>query len=272
VKSEERKVKSEETANRRKSMDRACSVMARLVIERATKKAYEELAMWHYRSERLGPYTAIFGARVPGQRHWAGVIVYAMPQIGSSRRAAAMAALSGAGESPLVAAGSIAERIGWLNANVRCISRVIVEPRYRGIGLAVRLVRQTLPLAGVPVVEALAAMGNVNPFFEKAGMTRCGTSASPVAGRLEKALRLVGIRQHMLVDACAVHESIDRLPGALGLFIEAEMRLFLKPFVKRRNMEHSLERTRFALSRLAGRPVYYVWRRRECEGYEKCEE
>ncbi len=184
-----------------------------------------------------------------------------MPQIGSSRRGAALAALIGDGESPLVTSRPIDERIGWLNANVRCISRVVVEPRYRGIGLAVRLVRETLPLAGVPVIEALAAMGSVNPFFEKAGMMRFGTSVSPVAVRLEKALRLVGIPQRMLVDARSVHESIDRLPGALGFFIEAEMRLFLKPFVKRRNMEQSLERTRFVLSHLASRPVYYIWKR-----------
>ncbi len=36
-------------------MDHECSIMAGLVIERATKKAYEQLSRWQYRSERLGP-------------------------------------------------------------------------------------------------------------------------------------------------------------------------------------------------------------------------
>jgi GNAT superfamily N-acetyltransferase len=235
-----------------------CSVMDRLIIDRASKAAYEQLAQWHYRSEKLGPYTAIFGARDPRSNAWAAVIVYAMPQIGSAVRAKAMAAISRSESRPVILE-SIAERIKWLNANVRCISRVVVDPRYRGMGLAVRLVRETLPLAGVHVVEALAAMGNINPFFEKAGMTRFGTSVSPASVRLEKALRLVGIPESILIDPRAVHERIDCLPGELKLFIEAEMQLFLKPFVKRRNMEHSLERTRFVLSRLATKPVYYIW-------------
>lgn len=43
----------------------------------------------------------------------------------------------------------------WLNRNVRCLNRVMVRPEYRGQGIATRLVRQTLPLVGVPYVECL---------------------------------------------------------------------------------------------------------------------
>jgi len=58
-----------------------------------------------------------------------------------------------------------------LNREVEAISRVIVHPTYRGCGLAVRLVRHAIAHARTPYVEALAAMGAVHPFFEKAGMT-----------------------------------------------------------------------------------------------------
>ena len=58
-----------------------------------------------------------------------------------------------------------------LNAEIECISRVVVHPIYRGCGLAVRLVRAALRRASTPLVEALAAMGAVHPFFELAGMT-----------------------------------------------------------------------------------------------------
>ena len=64
--------------------------------------------------------------------------------------------------------------LGRLNAEVEWISRVIVHPTYRGCGLAVRLVRHALATAPVPVVEALAAMGKIHPFFARAGMQPVG--------------------------------------------------------------------------------------------------
>jgi hypothetical protein len=239
-------------------MNSECSISKNLVIERAPRRAYEQLARWHYRSSRLGPYSAIFGARHQGAARWAAVIVYSMPAINSRMRARVMA--NRGGDIP---AGSTEERIKWLNENVRCISRVVVEPRYRGIGLAARLVRETLPLAGVPIVEALAVMGQVNPFFEKAGMTRFDCSASDFQPRLAHVLEMLGIARWQFIDPPAVHQQLERLSGELRLLAEAEIRLFMKPYVKVRNMPHSLERTRFFLSRLFARPVYYLWQRPE---------
>jgi hypothetical protein len=242
-----------------------CSVAKELVIERASRSAYDELARWHYRGRDIGPYTAIFGARVPGEAKWAAVIVYGMPQIGSEVRARAMTEIAKCGNEDLKDAGGLnassglAQRIKWLNANVRCISRIIVDPRYRGVGLAVRLVRQTLPLAGVPIVEALAVMGEVNPFFERAGMKRFDSKTPARCARMARALEAVGIGSELFIDPGTVHAEIDALPPAVRLFIEAEMRLFLKSYVKKRNMRHGFERTRFVLSRLGTRPVYYIW-------------
>jgi hypothetical protein len=240
-----------------------CTISRHVAIERANIAAYTQLCHWHYRGERLGPYTAIFGARPAGSARWVGVIVYSMPPINSRLRAAAMAAPSGSSvhACPLPSPGvRLKERIRWLNTNVRCISRVVVDPRYRGVGLAARLVRETLPLAGVPIVEALAAMGQVNPFFEKAGMTRYDAPPSEHSSRLENVFERLGIPQCLLIDPREVTIRLENLPGRLRLLAEAEIRLFMKPYVKFRNMPHSIERTRFVLSRLCTRPVYYLWR------------
>jgi ABC-type ATPase with predicted acetyltransferase domain len=61
-----------------------------------------------------------------------------------------------------------------LNAEVETISRVIVHPMFRGCGLAVRLVRHVLHTSPMPIVEALAAMGKIHPFFVRGGMTPAG--------------------------------------------------------------------------------------------------
>jgi len=67
---------------------------------------------------------------------------------------------------------SYGKRIEFANKNVRTISRVIVHAQFRGVGLAVELVRWMLLHCDTRYVEAVAAMGKVHPFFEKAGMRR----------------------------------------------------------------------------------------------------
>jgi ABC-type ATPase with predicted acetyltransferase domain len=63
------------------------------------------------------------------------------------------------------------ERLRWINANLRTISRVIVHPQFRSLGLASQLVRRVLEDCPTRYVEAVAAMGLVHPFFVRAGMT-----------------------------------------------------------------------------------------------------
>jgi N-acetylglutamate synthase-like GNAT family acetyltransferase len=49
---------------------------------------------------------------------------------------------------------------------------VIVHPVFRATGLATRLVRRMIAECPTPYIEALATMGWVHPFFDRAGMTR----------------------------------------------------------------------------------------------------
>jgi hypothetical protein len=64
------------------------------------------------------------------------------------------------------------QRREWVNRHIRTISRVIVHPQFRALGLASALVRRICADCTVRYVEALAAMGDVHPFFEKGGMRR----------------------------------------------------------------------------------------------------
>ena len=69
------------------------------------------------------------------------------------------------------------ERIGFVNAHVRTISRVVVHPQFRAVGLAVAVVRCLIEHCDTRYVEALAVMGRAHPFFEKAGMRRVDQGA-----------------------------------------------------------------------------------------------
>jgi len=52
------------------------------------------------------------------------------------------------------------------------ISRVVIHPKYRTIGLGAKIVAETLQYAGKPYVETVAVMAKYNPFFERAGMEK----------------------------------------------------------------------------------------------------
>ena len=235
-----------------------CSAAGALEIVRAGRKEYEQLSCFHYRDCSLGPYAAVYALKDmhPAAIRTgtiAGVVVYttAAPNL-EMRKFAIGDVFSGFSD----------RRIGlaMVNKNIRCISRVIIEPRYRGIGLASMLVRQTLKRLDMPIVEAMAVMGRVNPFFEKAGMEAYFSRPSLGCVKLAEAFGAVGIEDDAFIDAEAVHKRIGDLGADQKRFIETQTQKFLQSYGKRKYMPHGVDRTRYVLSKLTYRPVYYVWR------------
>jgi hypothetical protein len=49
---------------------------------------------------------------------------------------------------------------------------VVVHPKYRTVGLGIKLTKETLRLVGTEYVEMSTVMAKYNPFAEKAGMKR----------------------------------------------------------------------------------------------------
>lgn len=66
------------------------------------------------------------------------------------------------------------DQLAALTPQLWVLARVVLHPTYRGAGLAGPFVRRACELCPVPWIEALAAMGRANPFFEKAGFVRVG--------------------------------------------------------------------------------------------------
>ena len=133
-----------------------------IVIKPGTLRDYRAMKRWHYRAGMVAAATRVMVAW-HGKRR-AGVIVEAMPVLSCRLRDVAT-------ERRFVRADR-GEGARAVNSSVRAISRVVVHPTYRGIGLAVRMVRAMLETSTSEYVEAMAAMGKVNPFFERAGMER----------------------------------------------------------------------------------------------------
>ena len=134
-----------------------CSLTREMRVEEGSYADYKRLSGFHYRSSRCPPARKIFVLRRGDEL--CGVIVYSFP-------------------SPFAFGRSRVWRGDFrrLQREMSVISRVVVHPKYRTIGLGVRLVRETLGLVGTSCVEALAVMAKYNPFFEKAGMQKIAES------------------------------------------------------------------------------------------------
>jgi len=226
-----------------------CSVVRQIDIVSGDMSDWRKLACYHYRNTELTACSAVFAMRF--RRETVGVIVYTMPMLGVELRTAATGGVFAGLDS--------ATRLALINTNIRCIGRVVIDPRFRGVGLAAELVRRTMPRMNVPVIEAVAVMGLVHPFFEKAGMVAytAGTPARCV--QMLEALSLVGIEEKMLAEPRKVQHKIEALDAEPRRFIEHQMSEFLKSYGRSRNLEPGLRRTEFVLSKLSERPAYYIW-------------
>jgi ABC-type transport system involved in cytochrome c biogenesis ATPase subunit/GNAT superfamily N-acetyltransferase len=159
-----------------------CSLTREMHIEEGTTADYKALNIFHYRSSRLPPPRKIFTLK-RGQET-CGVIVYSHPPPTMFGRS-------------LVWKGTLQQ----LQKEVSTITRVIVHPKYRSVGLGTKIVKETLPLAGTPYVETLAVMAKYNPFFEKAGMKKIAESKpnQHLKKAIEK-LEALGFKPYTLTD------------------------------------------------------------------------
>jgi ABC-type lipoprotein export system ATPase subunit/GNAT superfamily N-acetyltransferase len=167
-----------------------CSLTHEMHITPATIADYKQLSQFHYRSKHTAAPRKIFALK--RKNELCGTIIYAYP-------------------APFCFARSKAWKgtLKQLTKDISVISRVVVHPKYRGIGLGTKLVAETLALAGTPYVEAIAVMARYNPFFEKAGMQRIAESKpkKSLVAALER-LEDLGFEQAMFASETYCHERI----------------------------------------------------------------
>ena len=233
-----------------------CSLHRRLEVVSGDVSDYKTLAPYHYREESPAAVKAVFALRAKRASSWmgsktVGVAVYCAPHPRVELRTVAT--------NGLFADLDLQTQLALINANIRRLARLIIEPRFRGVGLATRLVRETMPILEIPIIEALGVMPHVNPFLERAGMQKFAPRTPVAHVQLVEAFSAVGIESDRLIDPAAVQAQIDALdPPAIG-FLETYIAQFLKSHGTRRTMPAGLERTRYLCMRLARRPAYYIW-------------
>ncbi len=231
----------------------------------ATLDHYKQLAHHHYRAARPATATrvlALFDTRpTPADRFWSrsaeprpvAVLVESLPSLSCRLRDHAL--------HDRYACLAPRPRGRLLNRELRTLSRVVVDPRFRGQGLAVRLVRHALNTATTRFTEALAAMGRVNPFFEKAGMTAYRRAPLTHDARLFDALDAAGFSPRDLAHPPHLLERIEQALPADRHLLLAELARWHRHAAGRPahlRSEDPLIHLRAAQKQLALEPVYYI--------------
>ena len=143
------------------SLNKECSLLGEMKVEGGTLDDWRKLSVFHYRSHSVGAKRDIFSMRFHG---WlVGVIVYSYPPPNCAGRRLVMSKMS----------------LKDLNKQLSIISRVVVHPKYKTIGLGEKLIRESLPLIHTPYVEMIAVMPKYNPFAERAGMRKVSVHEPP---------------------------------------------------------------------------------------------
>jgi hypothetical protein len=158
-----------------------------------------------------------------------------------------------------------------LNGEVRTLKRLVIHPDVRGCGLGHWLVNQTLPRVGVQFVECLAAMGVVNPVFEKAGMKQIGVCRPPVSLQQTVArLRNAGVD----TTSADYISQVRRRPSIRRMVTAAVQDWYRSTTSDGQSRVAKQSPTTIAQTfrQMAGsQPVYYIWARNK-KGWELIEE
>jgi GNAT superfamily N-acetyltransferase len=207
------------------------------------------------RSERIN------GENGAARETLVGVIVYSRSPLSLAARNRATGGRYRVGRN--LAAGRL------VNEELRIVSRVVIAPNWRGLGLAKRLVAETLPRVGTPYVEALAAMGRVHPFFEQAGMTAYASPAPAGSERLRSALEAVGLGRCARRSAEALEAALETLAPAGRKLAEREIERWARSYLAAKNHRTRRPERRRMLDLVArhldSAPVYYLWRSKSFE-------
>jgi GNAT superfamily N-acetyltransferase len=256
---------------------RECTLLRGVRIERGTHDDWRSFAPLHYRSHNAGAVTDIFrmvyaespaarpceAQRSPAMHHpqsplLVAVIVYSRSPLTLAARARATG-----GRYSTAGLGRVAGA-RLINAELRIISRVVVAPNWRGLGLAGRLVTETMPLVGTPYVESLAAMGEMHPMFTRAGMTAYPLPPSREGERLRAALEAAGLARTDRRSARALAAALDRLDPARRDLAEREIARWARSYLGAKNHRvNQPDRPRLldlVARHLDSRPVYYLWK------------
>lgn len=241
---------------------------SQLTIAEGAKKDYLVLDDYHYLNTPLPPVKKIYtirprpaaereycrGFQGPAHGHASliAVIVYSSPLRDLRSRTKATA---GFFKQP----STLSERLKLINKNILYVSRLVVDPRYRRLGLADWLWRETLKLQTVPVVESLTTLPVRKDWLESLGFELYYSPTPSSIRKLKNAFKKAGLTGSCLSMAEVAQKRIDCLLKDDRVKLERSLHDFLSKYRHREHMENGVKRMVYVLSKIPYPNGYLIW-------------
>lgn len=149
------------------------SLPGEIVYRTGTRDDYHSLARHHYRLKRPATFCQVVVAIYtpsdgPPCRVGVAVLSWPVPMLRARNRLFNLPPAYGV-------------RLRFANAHVRTISRVIVHPQFRALGVATALVRELVARCPTRFIESSATMGRYATFLRAAGFAPIDVGADEPA-------------------------------------------------------------------------------------------
>ena len=151
-------------------------VLGQMTYRKGDRGDWLMLKPLHYAAGDPATYHSVHVLEHPEIDHPAAVAVLSYPDLHSGARNLAT-------NDAYKIAGS-RQKAQRLNREVKRLSRIVVAPEFRCIGVARRLVRSFLPTLDIRYLECTTSMGKYTGFLEKLGFREVPQSASPAEGAM----------------------------------------------------------------------------------------
>ena len=152
-----------EVENRR-PFRREVSFHRELEITEGAASDWPFFARWHYRGHGLGPVRRVMVLWHGGEP--VGICIFGLGPLASAAR-----------NRVFGLTGQVTRaRARQINRNFACVSRLVLDPRYRGAGLAGAFLGRCCEMVRWPWIEMVSEMGALVPFGRRAGFRRIATA------------------------------------------------------------------------------------------------
>jgi GNAT superfamily N-acetyltransferase len=229
----------------------------RLQVTEGRQCDYDALARYHYEPRLTFPPTKVFKVvgMPPYEKHFpdpVAVLVLTQPFPEITARTKATAGFFHQYDNA-------ADNMKLLNEYVLYLARLITDPRYLRKGIGTMLLKETLSLLQIPIVETLTPIDFTNRMYTKAGFEIYYTPASRKYVRLMNAFRGVDLDVHDTTSHMLIDMRLDMMQPQQRQFIEKEIVLFLSGFRNADRFMPGPERTKFILSKVPPPQAYLIW-------------
>ncbi len=230
---------------RRRTKPVACSLVDNITIVEGSIDDWRLLSFLHYRSQNLGGASKVFKADLNGRT--IGVVVYSIPYFPAPGFAECFNT-----------SWYMRERF----RNVLRISRVVIHPSFRGVGLSGKLLLESMPKLGKPFVEIISTM-QLYHNFTKSYMTTVKVVRNEKKEKtLQNMKNETGIDPELPLTEIAKQLSSGGAVKKLAKWIRENYHIFLNLGEKGRLRLDNKQQLLTALARIKSSTapkVYAVW-------------